>query len=392
MILNTNDLIAKVPEINGVAIATEEDLLRELQNGNTVCEETLLKVTSDYRLKLGEHMKLDHVLFLFGNGASIYAGSKDTKGFRISDIITDARYKDIYEVIKSVDVDGLGMEEQLNRLIIISAFFKITNDEREQLVTQLIDEIKAQLIGDFVNSIDYRKLTYHKMLIYKLRNYGCLSRTKIFTTNYDLAFEHSLDALSVDYTDGFTGFVNRQFDPRTLSNSAKATLIKIHGSVNWIEEESKIKELQPRFVDGKACIDDTKPVLIYPTSSKLYQTYTTPYSELMRYMLDEMVTERNVILVMGYKYGDEHINEILYKALQNPQNVFYFFQYGEAGSCDFINDMIRLSESMPNINVVSGKILASFDWFVKLLLPATPEKSDEEKALELLQKVLVKHE
>lgn len=390
MILNSSDLIRKVPEINGVTMETEDAILRELQRGNTACEEAILKATSEYRLKLGEHMKLDHVLFLFGNVASIYAGSKDTKDFEISRIIQDPLYKDIYDVLNCVE--GLGMEEQLNRLITIRAFFKITQNGSEQLVAQLIDDIKKQLIENFVNSIDYRKLKYHQMLIYKLRNYGCLPRTKIFTTNYDLAFEHSLDALSVDYTDGFTGFVNRQFDPRALSDDSKTTLIKIHGSVNWIEEDFRIKELQPRFTDGRACIQDTKPVLIYPTSSKLYQTYTTPYSELMRYMLDEMVSKRNVILVMGYKYGDEHINEILYKALQNPQNVFYFFQYGEIGDCSFIKNMIRLSESMPNINVVSGKILASFDWFVQLLLPATPEKSDEEKAIELLQKVLVKHE
>lgn len=390
MILNSKRIIEELSKMRGTPITSEEEVLSMLKSDDNTCEEELLKATSEYRLKLGEHMKLDHVLFLFGNGASIYAGSKDTKEFHISDITKSERYNAIYEVLKSVD--GLGMEEQLNRLIIIRAFFNITNNEGEPLVTQLIADIKAQLISNFVNSIDYRKLTYHQMLIYKLRNYGCLPRTKIFTTNYDLAFEHSLDALSVDYTDGFTGFVNRQFDPRTLINSAKATLIKIHGSVNWVEEETKIKELQPRFVNGKACIEDTKPVLIYPTSNKLYQTYSTPYSELMRYMLNEMVTERNVILVMGYKYGDEHINEILYKALQNPQNVFYFFQYGETIGCNFIDDMIRLSESMPNINVISGKILASFDWFVKFLLPATPEKSDEERALELLQKVLVKHE
>ena len=390
MILNSKRIIEELSKMRGTPITSEEEVLSMLKSDDNTCEEELLKATSEYRLKLGEHMKLDHVLFLFGNGASIYAGSKDTKEFHISDITKSERYNAIYEVLKSVD--GLGMEEQLNRLIIIRAFFNITNNEGEPLVTQLIADIKAQLINNFVNSIDYRKLTYHQMLIYKLRNYGCLPRTKIFTTNYDLAFEHSLDALSVDYTDGFTGFVNRKFDPRTLINSAKATLIKIHGSVNWVEEETKIKELQPRFVNGKACIEDTKPVLIYPTSNKLYQTYSTPYSELMRYMLNEMVTERNVILVMGYKYGDEHINEILYKALQNPQNVFYFFQYGETIGCNFIDDMIRLSESMPNINVISGKILASFDWFVKFLLPATPEKSDEERALELLQKVLVKHE
>lgn len=390
MILNSKRIIEELSKMRGTPITSEEEVLSMLKSDGNTCEEEMLKATSEYRLKLGEHMKLDHVLFLFGNGASIYAGSKDTKEFHISDIINDERYKSIYEVLKSVD--GLGMEDQLNRLIIIRAFFNITNNGDESLVTQLIDDIKEQLINNFVNSIDYRNLTYHQMLIYKLRNYGCLPRTRIFTTNYDLAFEHSLDTLSVDYTDGFTGFVNRQFDPRTLINSAKATLIKIHGSVNWVEEETKIKELQPRFIAGKACIDDTKPVLIYPTSNKLYQTYSTPYSELMRYMLNEMVTERNVILVMGYKYGDEHINEILYKALQNPQNVFYFFQYGEAKGCDFIDTMIQLSESMPNINVISGKILASFEWFVKFLLPATPEKSEEERALELLQKVLVKHE
>lgn len=390
MILNSKRIIEELSKMRGTPITSEEEVLSMLKSDGNTCEEEMLKATSEYRLKLGEHMKLDHVLFLFGNGASIYAGSKDTKEFNISDIINDERYKSIYEVLKSVD--GLGMEDQLNRLIIIRAFFNITNNGDESLVTQLIDDIKEQLINNFVNSIDYRNLTYHQMLIYKLRNYGCLPRTRIFTTNYDLAFEHSLDTLSVDYTDGFTGFVNRQFDPRTLINSAKATLIKIHGSVNWVEEETKIKELQPRFIAGKACIDDTKPVLIYPTSNKLYQTYSTPYSELMRYMLNEMVTERNVILVMGYKYGDEHINEILYKALQNPQNVFYFFQYGEAKGCDFIDTMIQLSESMPNINVISGKILASFEWFVKFLLPATPEKSEEERALELLQKVLVKHE
>lgn len=232
MILNSKPLVEDIPEINGVKIESESDILTLLNDGNVEMEEALLKATSEYRLKLGEHMKLDHVLFLFGNGASIYAGSKDTKEFHISDIIKDARYEPIYEVLKSID--GLGMEEQLNRLIIIRAFFNITNNEGEPLVTQLIEDIKAQLINNFVNSIDYRKLTYHQMLIYKLRNYGCLPRTKIFTTNYDLAFEHSLDALSVDYTDGFTGFVNRQFDPRTLSNSTKATLIKIHGSVNWV--------------------------------------------------------------------------------------------------------------------------------------------------------------
>lgn len=185
--------------------------------------------------------------------------------------------------------------------------------------------------------------------------------------------------------------MNRTFDLRTLQGRDKTALIKIHGSVNWIAEGSKVKELQPKFENGQVKINDTTPVLIYPTSHKLYQTYSSPYSELMRHMLDEMGTGKNVVIVLGYKYGDEHINEILYKALENPNNIFYFFLFGSAEKVGFINEISHLADSMPNINVLTGKVLADFKIFVKYILPATPEKTDQEKAIEFLQKVLVKN-
>ena len=138
-------------------------------------------------------------------------------------------------------------------------------------------------------------------------------------------------------------------------------------------------------------IEDTKPVLIYPTSHKLYQTFSTPYSELMRHMLEEAETGNNVIIVIGYKYGDDHINEILIKALENPNNIFYYFLYDPYEEGIFIDQVKRLAVSMPNINIMTGKILADFKTFVKYLLPATPEKTDQEKAIELLRKVMVSH-
>ena len=46
---------------------------------------------------------------------------------------------------------------------------------------------------------------------------------------------------------------------------------------------------------------------------------------------------------------------------------------------------------LSNINILTGKVLADFKTFVKFMLPATPEKTDQEKAIELLQKVLVSH-
>ena len=378
-------------------LSSEQDLLNLLQpqkddDGHVVADthlptEDLLVAFSDLRLKLAEHMKLDDVLFLLGNGASIYAGSQDTRKFKLKDYKT--KYADLSSIIDEVG-KLLGIEDQLNALITVRSYYNLVKDEKnEKLVSDLIDEIKDVLIDNFVNSVDYRKLSLHEIFLLKLRTFGCLRRTDIYTPNYDLAFEYSLDKLAIEYKDGFSGFVNRLFDPRTLQGKDKTGLIKIHGSVNWIVEEGKVKEFQPKFKDGKVIIDDTAPVLIYPTSHKLYQTYSTPYSELMRHMLDEMETGKNVVIVLGYKYGDDHINEILFKALENPNNIFYFFLYNPDEQGEFIDQLKQLADNMPNINILTGKILADFKTFVKYILPATPEKTDQEKAIELLQKVMV---
>ena len=384
---------------NNQQICSEQELLSLLETlkdeeGNIIADthvptEELLIAFSDLRLKLAEHMKLDDVLFLFGNGSSIYAGSQDTREFKLEDYKN--KYKSIGTIIDEVDKLS-GIEEQLNALITVRSYYCLIKDEKkEKVVTDLIDEIKGVLITNYVNSVDYRKLILHEMFLLKLRTFGCLKRTSIYTPNYDLAFEYSLDNLAIEYKDGFSGFVNRIFDPRTLQKKDKTALVKIHGSVNWSVKDDKVKEFQPIFENGKVIIDDTEPVLIYPTSNKLYQTYSNPYSELMRYMLDEMETGKNVIIVLGYKYGDDHINEILYKALENPKNIFYFFLYNPNEKGDFVDKIKRLAGNMPNIIILTGKVLADFKIFVKYLLPATPEKTDQEKVIELLQKVLVGH-
>jgi len=376
-------------------IHSEEDLKAFLTpdaNGNqSVSLEEMLSAYSPYRLKLGEHMKLDNVIFLFGNGASIYAGSKDTRAFELTKYKDLDRYSNVKDIIEAVS-NLRGIEEQLNALITIQSYYKIIGKPEEITISSLIAEVKKELIESFVNSVDYRNLTLHEVFLLKLRTFGCLDRTSVYTPNYDLAFEYSMDRLGIEYKDGFSGFVNRVFDPRTLQVRNKTALVKIHGSVNWITNDNMIKELQPTFRDGKVLINDTEPILIYPTSNKLYQTFTTPYSELMRHMLDEMETGKNVVIVLGYKYGDDHINEVLFKALQNPGNIFYFFLYNPNETGDFIDRIKKLAESMPNITIFAGKILADFQNFVKYMLPATPEKTDQEKAIELLQKVLVTHE
>ena len=401
MIFDSNYVIEKMNTIveDNHQVSSEEELLDLLnvqkdEDGNVIANtriptEDLLVAFSDLRLKLAEHMKLDDVLFLFGNGASIYAGSQDTREFSLVDY--KGKYSELSDIIDEVGKLS-GIENQLNALITACAYFHLIHEEtKEKHVGRLIAEIKGELIESFVNSVDYRKLCLHEMFLLKLRTFGCLKRTSLYTSNYDLAFEYALDKLAIEYEDGFSGFVNRVFDPRKYQGKDKTSLVKIHGSVNWLVEDGTVKEFQPKFKDGKVIIDDTAPVLIFPTSHKLYQTYSTPYSELMRHMLNEMQTSKNVILVLGYKYGDEHINEILFKAIENPNNIFYFFLYNPEEKSAFIDRIKVMADSMPNIYIFTGKILADFMVFVKYILPATPERTDQEKAIEMLQKVLVGH-
>ena len=104
--------------------------------------------------------------------------------------------------------------------------------------------------------------------------------------------------------------------------------------------------------------------------------------------MDQMDSNRNVVIVLGYKYGDEHINEILRKALRNPHNVFYYFAYSYSDKNNFLRNVKDIADSIPNVNFFEGKFLADFANFVKYMLPATPEKTDQEKVIELLGKVL----
>ena len=321
-----------VKRSEGLQITSEELLCEYASSGNEepIKSSEIKDAYKQLRLMLAEHLRLDNVVFLFGNGVSIYAGSRNTNQTQLLKYLNDNNYSDIADIIKNIcDKIPNSIEEQLNALNTVLGFYSLTSDARAELVQKLLTSIKAGLLTDYVNSINYKKLYLHENMLLKLRSFDCLHKTRLYTLNYDLAFEYTMDKLGIEYRDGFTGFVNRTFDARTLQNKTVTSLIKMHGSVNWVTEHDTIKEFQPKFIEDENSVlfsmeeAKQKSVLIYPSSNKLYQTYASPYSELMRNLLDQLQTGKNLVIVLGYKYGDEHINDILLKSLRNPNDVFY---------------------------------------------------------------------
>ena len=118
MIYRTEDIYKKVK--NGPAINTESEFMNlySPKSGDpSITDEMLFPAFSDLRLSLGQNFKLDHICFLLGNGCSIYAGSKSTTEFKMSDAVDEDKLEEIQEVITKLT--GKSMEEQLNALLTV---------------------------------------------------------------------------------------------------------------------------------------------------------------------------------------------------------------------------------------------------------------------------------
>ena len=64
--------------------------------------------------------------------------------------------------------------------------------------------------------------------------------------------------------------------------------------------------------------DGTRPLLIYPTPAKYGETLGLPYSELFRRFAVAVARPQSALFVIGYGFGDEHVNAIIRQAMAVP--------------------------------------------------------------------------
>ncbi|RYE26001.1 MAG: hypothetical protein EOP45_04275 [Sphingobacteriaceae bacterium] len=218
---------------------------------------------------------------------------------------------------------------------------QVQNKEELEKIDKVIDQTKHFILFQCLNKEnegkdkpiqDNYKNFYRKL---SLRDSN-LPKPNIFTTNYDLYSEKAMDELGITYTNGFSGFIERYFNP-SIFNYALAEqmdissfkwnvidsyiyLFKIHGSVNWIEVEDsnklfRIKELQDSAYEF---LSKEKNLMIYPSPIKQNASLGTPYSDLFREFQKRIAQKQSVLVTMGYSFGDEHINNLIYQALTIP--------------------------------------------------------------------------
>lgn len=150
---------------------------------------------------------------------------------------------------------------------------------------------------------------------------------EIFSTNYDLLIERGLEIASVPYFDGFVGTVDPYFsdaasDPaEDISNASNLPkswirLWKIHGSIGWrttIEPITGTKRTVrlPNVDPGNK--DD---LMIFPSREKYSDSRRLPFVALQDRLRRLTAAGECLLLVVGYSFSDQHINDIFFSNLR----------------------------------------------------------------------------
>lgn len=309
------------------------------------------------------------------------------------------------------DLYKYNLEKFLEVLFSYKYLMECRNDTGElKKIISLIETTKVFIFNKCVCShgevIKIYEQFYRK-LVYRDTN---LAKTNIFTANYDLFNERALDQLGIIFSNGFSGVIERYFNPAVfnyafaeqmdLSNNKWNVidnfiyLYKLHGSISWFEDESskrlfKIKELQvPTFTD--------KNVMIYPTPVKQNASFGSPYSDLFREFQKKLMLNNNILITVGYSFSDEHINNLIYQALTIPAFRLIIIGHIEARN---IKKLFELND--PRVWIIgekedwsSGSLAKTpihfFNRFVDEMLPSVDQEKIEESVQKVLETLLTK--
>lgn len=371
------------------------------------------------RQALGESLNARNVAFLLGAGcSSSWVGDHEvgvptmaplakefTKNREADDpSFPTAAERDLLLKQFGVDIGAEDYSRNLERLmeLLFSLRFALERSSLDGAAAQLADISsvisKVQKFlwtkctsGAFANGDNTVMALYesfYRKLVLRDRS---LPRPWVFTTNYDLFNETAMDRLGLPYANGFSGVVERRFNPATfryaLAEQLDLTsrkwsavdgfvyLCKLHGSISWSEDDHGLFPIRETAVS-----QGPDKVMIYPTPTKQNSALGSPYADLFREFQSRIVSEQSVLFTMGYAFGDEHINNIIYQALAIPTFRLVIFVdptlQGEIAKLRALND--------PRIWIIGGdgaqegRKAHYFDTIVEEFMPQRPsERIDE---------------
>lgn len=146
---------------------------------------------------------------------------------------------------------------------------------------------------------------------------------EIFTLNYDLIIEKSMESLQVPYFDGFVGAYEPFFHTQSVEEidhenklpNSWTRLWKLHGSLGWYWKQEKNTARVVRLGAQKPS-DKLDELVIYPSKDKYESSRKQPFLTYLDRLRNYLKDGEMFFIISGYSFADDHINEVIFNALK----------------------------------------------------------------------------
>lgn len=207
----------------------------------------------------------------------------------------------------------------------------------------------------------------------------------LFTTNYDLFVEKSVDSLLNNkrfvFNDGANGYFVRTLDSSNYNKTTSykglndnfldeivtINLFKPHGSVNWERNGNHIivkNEVSDNFVG------------VPPTGVENSETFINDhFHNMLRLFQFELDKQQSLLIVIGFSFQDSHIAAMVKRALKNPELLVIVFCHDEKTDKDGKTEKDRIYENLDVPNNQNN---------LMVVVPSEIDTNDGEKIKEFI--------
>lgn len=277
--------------------------------------------------------------FLIGSGASVPAiplplmndFKKDAEGKEVEDATANQNLEKKIKAISDELISGSITNEKIKKVA----------DQYDKFIETIID------------------------LLYLSNSRQTTKNINIFTTNYDLFIEKSVDRLmkvnKFIFNDGTNGYFERVLNSSNynktvayrglndnyLNELPSISLIKPHGSMNWEKRHTDSIVIKHEVVEN--------PVIVRPTGLEGQETFlNNHFHEMLRVFQLELDKPQSVLFVIGFSFQDKHIAKMITRAFQNPELIIYVFGYSDDDREKILGNL-SLDDELRNLKIITPK-------------------------------------
>ena len=290
------------------------------------------------RETLQKHLKrqYENTIVLTGAGSSYNMGVSDKKGKLMGGLweaaVSEFGYEELDNFCQKINFSDLKPDNEttdIEKLLTHAQLYHYVYglSESDEMTKKLKRMVKDACTLVLPPENPHRM--FLRKLVSKKTKY---TRPKIFTLNYDTLFEQAaekngfmiIDGFSYTYPRKFKGtnfdldVVTRITNRNVLEDNFVSNVVHIykpHGSINWQRKGEDI------IIENEA----KESLMIYPSSNKYESSYQQPFFEMMSRFQQETRAKNTLLIIIGYSFGDAHINAMIYEALSVNSSITIIF-------------------------------------------------------------------